>query len=157
MNSLSMTVVIFALICFFVDAATAYIHDAIALQLLLALYLCVLTYFPSIATLTIMSILITLQDLIFFGQAGIQLIYLAPLAIATHGLAHVMYPNSVQLLVTGVIAGIAQIYGIRVLLLHQHVETCYTVRTMYGIIVSILVISLIYWLRGKLGNRMRTP
>lgn len=152
-----MTVVIFALICFFVDAATAYIHDAISLQLLLALYLCVLTYRSSIATLTVIGTLIAVQDLIFFGQAGIQLLYLVPLAIATHGLAHVMYPNLIQLLATGTIAGIAQIYAIRALLLHQHVETCYTVRTIYGIMVGILVISLIYWLRGKLGNRMRTP
>lgn len=157
MNSLSITVVIFALICFFVDAASAYLHNTVCTQLLLALYLYTLTYLPSMAALILLALLLIVQDLSFFGQAGIQLIYLIPLALASHGLAHIMYPNSVQLILTTMVTGIAQTYLIRSLLLQQHVETCYTVQTVYGIMVSIVVISLIYRLRGKLGNRVRTP
>lgn len=152
-----MTVFIFALICFFVDAASAYLHDTVCTQLLLALYLYTLTHFPSMSTLIFIASLLILQDLSFFGQAGIQLTYLIPIALASHGLAYIVYPNTIQLLITGVIAGIVQTYIIRWLFLHQGVEACYTVQTIYGIIMGIVVISLIYRLRGKLGNRVRTP
>ena len=152
---LKVTLFIFALISFFVDAASLYLYGHHATNMLLCVYLYALTYAASWQLLVSIGFLLCIQDLLLFGHAGIQLIYLAPLTIANIALSHIIYPNTIQLICLAVIAGMAQTTIVEHFLLGRHIPVGYTVYTIYGILMEVLLISLILRLSGLLGNRMR--
>lgn len=149
-------IAIFALISFFVDAGTAYLCACMCTQMLLCTYLYAVTYYPSLSLLVGIGTLLSIQDCIFFGYAGIQLIYVIPLTFCSYALSHRIYPNSIQLITIALISGVLQTYLIKRYILHHTIALCYTVSTIYGIIIGVMLISLIFWLRGMLGNRIRS-
>jgi len=153
---LKITLFIFALISFFVDAATLYLYKYHATNMLLCVYLYTLTYAACWQLLTPIGLLLCIQDLLLFGYAGIQLIYLVPLTITNITVSYILYPNMLQLLCLITIASIMQTTIIESFLLGHQISTLYTVQTIYGNMIGVFLISLILRLSGLLGNRMRT-
>jgi len=152
---LKITLFILALISFFVDAAAQYLYGYHAISLLLCVYLYALTYAAQWQLLCTIGLLLCIQDLLFFGSAGIQLLYLIPLTAIAVALAHVIYPSVRQLIGITVLAGWAQSFVIKRWILGYPVDTQYTIETAYGMLMGVLLISLIVRLSGLLGNRMR--
>jgi len=150
------TLFILALISFFVDVTTLYIYGYHATSMLLCVYLYTLIYLPhQWLLLGSIGCLLYTQDVVIFGHAGIQLLYLLPLTVLSYALSRVMYPNRYQLVITAVAAGALQALFIKRFLQGYHIDGCYTVETIYGILIGIFLISLIVRLSGLLGNRIR--
>lgn len=152
---LKITLFIFALISFFVDEAAQYLYAYHATNMLLCVYLYALTYAAHWLLLCGIGFLMCIQDLITFGHAGIQLLYLIPLTVTAITMSRVIYPSVRQLICLAVVAGCAQCIVIKRLILGYPIDAEYTIQTIYGILIGVLLISLIIRLSGLLGNRMQ--
>lgn len=152
---LSITLFIFACISFFVDVATLYLYEHTATMLLIATYLYTITYIQSLPLFAFGCFLIYMHNIVAFGIAGIQLLYIIPLTIISMILSSIMYPNRIQLLGYVLIASIANSLLIESCIMHYTLPIGYTVQTIGDIMIGIILIYIIFWLSGLLGNRMR--
>lgn len=155
MMKLAITLIIFALISFFVDTTTLYCTYSHLTNALLCVYLYCLVYVPIFPLLCSIGTLLTIQDLIIFGHAGIQLLYLIPLTFISYEISHIMYPNTLQLITTTFLAIMLQTVCIKWGILAWNITPFYTVQMMYGTVIGVVLISLIIRLSGLLGNRIR--
>jgi len=100
------------------------------------------------------AFVLALESFIFYGQAGLTLIYLAPIGWLALMLRNMLYGSRLYPVLLYAACLSIQVIGIEWYLLGIPMDPWYTTAEFIANIVVLLGLSLIYTAQGKQGNRM---